>query len=113
MRILRIKRHVDLDTGKESTRAVDEASENYSDSAVSEEEIDAVEEEDPSIFQRLRSEEAALLKEKQTLILLKEKLDAKVKKEITLKKNNIQKLKTEITDLKVTCEELTRSFNPT
>jgi hypothetical protein len=51
-----------------------------------------------------------LIEEKKNLISLKEKLLTKIRKEIDNKQNNIQKLKSEINDLKFSCEELTKSF---
>ena len=65
-----------------------------------------------SALQKLKSEETYLMEEKQKLKSLKEKLEIKAKEEIELKKNRIQKLKGEITDLKATCEVLTASLNP-
>lgn len=72
---------------------------------------DNVQEEPALALQRLMSEEANLMAEKQNFESLKEKLQLKAKEEIENKKNNIQKLKSEITDLKVACEELTKSLN--
>ena len=63
-------------------------------------------------LQKLKSEETYLMEERQKLKSLKEKLEIKAKEEIELKKNRIQKLKGEITDLKATCEVLTASLNP-
>ena len=106
----------DLELGKELARALDEVSKSYSVSTVSKDghvpNRDNVGEENDSIIRKLKSEENALLEEKQALILLKEKLEAKVKEEIELKRNSIQKLKAEIADLKAGCEELAKSFNP-
>ena len=73
---------------------------------------DNVKEEHALALQKLKSEEAYLMGEKQKLKSLKEKLEVKAKEEIELKKNRIQKLKGEITDLKATCEVLTESLNP-
>ena len=73
---------------------------------------DNVKEEHASALQKLKSEEAYLIEEKQKLKSLKEKLEIKAKEEIELKKNRIQRLKGEITDLKATCEVLTASLNP-
>ena len=70
-----------------------------------------VEEEPALALQRLKCEEVNLIQEKQDLESLKEKLQLKAKEEIENKKNNIQKLKSEITDLQVACEELTKSLN--
>jgi len=63
------------------------------------------------VLQKLKSEEACLMEEKQNLSSLKESLQNKAKQEIELRKSNIQKLKFDITDLKVSCEALTKSLN--
>jgi chromosome segregation ATPase len=68
------------------------------------------EEEPILVLQRLSSEETKLMDEKKNLDALREKLLAKIQEEIDNKKGNIQKLKTEIKDLKFSCEELTKSF---
>ena len=74
---------------------------------------DNVKEKHAFMLQKLKSEEVHLMEERQKLESLKEKLEAKAKEEIETKKNSIQKLKGEIIELKVTCEELTKSLNPT
>jgi predicted RNase H-like nuclease (RuvC/YqgF family) len=66
---------------------------------------------DPLILQKLTNEETKLLEEKQKLEVIKENLQKKTKEEIEIRKNNILKLKTEITDLKVACETLTKTLN--
>lgn len=86
-----------------------EATTVVEDEAVSKQ--DNVQEEPALALQRLMSEEANLMAEKQNFESLKEKLQLKAKEEIENKKNNIQKLKSEITNLKVACEELTKSLN--
>jgi chromosome segregation ATPase len=82
--------------------------------AVAEEEAisrqDNVEEEPFAVLQKLASEEARLMEEKKNLDSLREKLMSKIQEEIDNKKNNIQKLKSEIKDLKFSCEELTKTF---
>jgi len=65
----------------------------------------------PLILQKLTNEETKLLEEKQNLEVLKENLQKKVKEEIETRKNNIMKLETEITDLKASCETLTKTLN--
>jgi chromosome segregation ATPase len=82
--------------------------------AVAEEEAvskqDNVEEEPFVVLQKLASEESKLMEEKKNLDSLREKLLTKIQDEIGNKKNNIQKLKSEIKDLKFSCEELTKTF---
>jgi seryl-tRNA synthetase len=62
------------------------------------------------VLRKLMGEEATLMEEKKNLASLREKLLSKIQEEIYNKKNNIQKLKSEIKDLKISCEELTKSF---
>jgi chromosome segregation ATPase len=71
---------------------------------------DNVEEEPFAVLQKLSSEETRLMEEKKNLDSLREKLLSKIQDEIDNKRNNIQKLKSEIKDLKFSCEELTKSF---
>jgi seryl-tRNA synthetase len=71
---------------------------------------DNAEEEPFAVLQKLANEEAKLMEEKKNLDSLREKLMSKIQEEIDNKKNNIQKLKSEIKDLKFSCEELTKSF---
>ena len=71
---------------------------------------DNVEEQQTIALQNLINAEATLTKEKKKLASLKEKLQLKVQKKIENKKSNIQKLRAEITDLKLACDELTKSF---
>jgi seryl-tRNA synthetase len=82
--------------------------------AVAEEEAvsiqDDVDEEPFAVLQKLASEEATLMEEKKNLDSLREKLQSKIQEEIDNKRKNIQKLKSEIKDLKFSCEELTKSF---
>ena len=72
---------------------------------------DNAEEEKPTLLLKLANEEANLMEEKKNLDSLKEKLQLKLQEEIEIKKKNIQKLRTEITDLKVSCERLSKSIN--
>jgi chromosome segregation ATPase len=65
-----------------------------------------------ALLQKLGSEEACLREQRENLSLLKEQLQLKAKEEIELKKNRIQKLKLEITDLKGECDELNKSLRP-
>ncbi len=65
-----------------------------------------------ALLQKLGSEETCLREQRENLSLLKEQLQLKAKEEIELKKNRIQKLKLEITDLKGECDELTKSLRP-
>ncbi len=62
------------------------------------------------VLQKLSSEEANLIEEKQNLASLKEKLQLKIREKIEGKKNNIQKLRDEIKELKFSCEELTKTL---
>lgn len=71
---------------------------------------DNVQEESMEILQKLISEEANLMQEKKNLASLREKLLSKIQEEIDNKKNNIQKLRAEIKDLKFSCEELSKTF---
>jgi hypothetical protein len=71
---------------------------------------DDVEEEPVVVLQNLLSEEAKLMEEKKNLDSLREKLLSKIQEEIGTKKSNIRKLRSEIKDLKFSCEELTKSF---
>lgn len=71
---------------------------------------DNVQEESMEILQKLMSEEANLMQEKKNLASLREKLLSKIQEEIDNKKNNIQKLRAQIKDLKFSCEELSKTF---
>jgi hypothetical protein len=71
---------------------------------------DNAKEEKITVLQKLVSEETNLMEEKKNLVLLKEKLQLKLEEEIEIKKENIQKLKGEIANLKVTCESLSKSI---
>jgi seryl-tRNA synthetase len=62
------------------------------------------------VLQKLSIEEANLIEEKQNLASLKEKLQMKILEKIEGKKNNIQKLRDEIKELKFSCEELTQTL---
>jgi hypothetical protein len=62
------------------------------------------------VLQQLSSEEATLREQKENLEMLKEQLQKKAKEEIDNRKTSIQKLKSEITDLKGDCEKLTKSL---
>ena len=71
---------------------------------------DNFEEEPFAVLQKLASEESKLMEEKKNLDSLKQKLQSKIQDEIDNKRKNIQKLKSEIKDLKFSCEELTKTF---
>jgi hypothetical protein len=62
------------------------------------------------VLQELLNEEANLVEEKKNLADLRQKLQSKVQEEINSRKNSIKKLRTEITDLKFSCEEFTKSL---
>ncbi len=68
------------------------------------------EDETALVLKKLGSEEASLREQKENLSSLKEQLQLRVKEEIELRKSSIQKLKTEITDLKGECEKLSKSL---
>jgi hypothetical protein len=68
------------------------------------------EDETALVLQKLGSEEASLREQKENLSSLKEQLQLRVKEEIDLRRSSIQKLKTEITDLKGECEKLSKSL---
>ena len=63
------------------------------------------------VLQKLRIEEAALIEEKQNWLTLRESLQTRVRDEIELRKSNSEKLKTEIANLKLSCEEMTSALN--
>jgi hypothetical protein len=65
----------------------------------------------PSALEEMQNEEASLREEKEQLLTLKQQLQQNVHKEIELTKNNIEKLKAEIADMKIECEELIRFVN--
>jgi uncharacterized protein YoxC len=73
-----------------------------------------VQEEPFVVLQKLMSEETNLMEEKQNLhaqlAALREKRRLKIQRKIRGKKNSIQKLKSEIKDLKFSCEELSKSL---
>jgi hypothetical protein len=65
------------------------------------------------ILQKLMSEEAKLVKEKKSLISLKEKIELKVQRKIRRKKKRLKKLRDEIKELRFSCDELSKSFRIT
>ena len=71
---------------------------------------ETVEEEPNVVLQNLTRAEATLTQEKKKLASLKEKLKLKVQKEIESKKSNLQKLRTEITDLKLDCDKFSKTL---
>ena len=69
-------------------------------------------EEDPHIvLQNLTRAESTLLEEKKKLTTMKAKLELEVKKEIKNKMTNIQKLRDEITNMKVSYDEISKLLN--
>lgn len=65
--------------------------------------------EDPQIvLQSLTRAETTLLTEKKKLATKKAKLESDVKKQIENKMSNIQKLRDEVTNLKSSCDELSK-----
>jgi uncharacterized protein YoxC len=75
---------------------------------------DTVQEEPHLILQKLMNEETNLMDEKQKLYAqladLREKRRLKLQRKIRRKKNRIKKLRTEIKDLKFSCQELSKSL---
>jgi predicted RNase H-like nuclease (RuvC/YqgF family) len=75
---------------------------------------DNVQEQPFVVLQKLMSEEANLMEEKENLhahlASLREKRRLKIERKIRRKKNSIQKLRTEIKDLKFSCAELSKSL---
>ena len=71
---------------------------------------ETVEEKAHVILQNLIHAEVTLMEEKKKLETTKEKLTLEAKKEIENKMRNIHKLRDEITDLKFSCDELTKSL---
>jgi len=73
-----------------------------------------VQEEPFVVLQKLMSEEANLMEEKEKLhaqlAALREKRRLRIQRKIQRKNNNIQKLRAEIKDLKFSCEELSKSL---
>ena len=63
------------------------------------------------VLQKLRIDEGLLIEEKQNWLTLRESLQARVRDEIELRKSNAEKLKIEIADLKLSCEEMTTALN--
>jgi hypothetical protein len=68
------------------------------------------EDETTLVLQKLGSEEASLTEQKENLSSLKEQLQLRAKEEIEIRKGSIQKLKTEITNLKGECEKLSKAL---
>jgi hypothetical protein len=63
-----------------------------------------------ALLQKMKTEEAKLFEEKRNLTQLKEQLQKKIKDQIENSKNNLQKLKTEIDDLKIECTQLNETL---
>ena len=63
-----------------------------------------------AIFQKLKIEEAQLFEEKQNLMQLKEQLQKKVTDQIENSKSKLQKLKTEVSELKIQCAQLNETL---
>jgi hypothetical protein len=71
---------------------------------------DKIEDETAAFLQRLESEEDNLMKNKQNLLSLREKLRSKLEKKVEGKKIGNKKLRAEIADLKIDCERLSISL---
>lgn len=61
-------------------------------------------------LKKLKQEEAQLAEERQNLEQLKEQLRKKIKDQIDNRKENLQKLRTEVSDLKAECAELNQTL---
>lgn len=69
-------------------------------------------EDDPYVvLQNLTRAESTLLEEKKKLATMKAKLELEVKKEIKNKMSSIQNLRDEITNMKVSCDEVSKLLN--
>ena len=64
----------------------------------------------PIVLQQLNEEEAILIEERKRMQILKEKLESNVKMNIDEKTKNIQKLRNEIKDLRLSCEGLNKTI---
>ena len=64
----------------------------------------------PIVLQQLNEEEAILIEERKRMQILKEKLQSNVKLNIDEKTKNIQKLRNEIKDLRLSCEGLNKTI---
>jgi len=62
------------------------------------------------VIQKLKAEEAQLTDEKRNLVQLKEQLQKKIKDQIENSKNNLNKLRTEVDELKAECAQLNESL---
>jgi len=71
---------------------------------------DEIEDETAAFLQRLESEEDNLMRSKQNLLSLREKLQKKLQKKVESKKLGNKELKAEIADLKIDCERLSISL---
>ena len=63
------------------------------------------------VLQQLTEEEANLIEERKRMQILKEKLQSNVKRNIDEKTKNIQKLRDEIKDLRLSCEGLNKTIS--
>ena len=64
-----------------------------------------------TLLQQLNEEEANLLEERKRMQILKQKLQSNVQKNIDQKTKNIQKLRDEINDLRLSCEGLNKTIS--
>ena len=71
---------------------------------------ESIEEEPFLVLENLTRAEVTLMEEKKKLETTKTKLMLEVKREIENKMSNIQNLRDEITDLKSSCDELSKSL---
>jgi seryl-tRNA synthetase len=69
-----------------------------------------ISEQPAAVIQKLKEEEAQLICEKRDLVQLKEQLQKKIKDQIENGKNNVQKLREEVDELKAECAELNESL---
>jgi hypothetical protein len=64
-----------------------------------------------AVLQKLETDETRLSEQKEHLSLLFEQLQLKVREEIEIRKRRVQKLNSEVTDLKMKCEKFARWIN--
>ena len=64
-----------------------------------------------TLLQQLNEEEANLIEERKRMQILKQKLQSNVQKNIDQKTKNIQKLRDEINDLRLSCEGLNKTIS--
>jgi hypothetical protein len=63
-----------------------------------------------SLFQKMKSEEQELLEQKQDLLKMERELQSLLIQEIGKKKKTIQELKSDVSDLQKTCQEISQAL---